>query len=50
MVNPARNWGAIRPDWDGVEKITANVRRSGKTISVADMISRDNRYFQNAAK
>ena len=38
MVNPQQNWGAIRPGWAGVERIKPAVKRSMKTMSIADLI------------
>lgn len=36
-----RNWGAIRPDWDGVEHIKANIRRRGVAMSIDDLINKE---------
>lgn len=38
MVHPQQNWGAIRPGWAGVERIKPAVKRSMKTMSIADLI------------
>lgn len=37
----AQKWGAIRPDWQGVERIKANVRRRMVTMSVGDILNRE---------
>lgn len=37
----AQKWGAIRPDWQGVERIKANGRRRMVTMSVGDILNRE---------
>ena len=40
-----QDWGAIRPDWGGVEHIRSSVPRGGKMLSFEELMNRDrNRY------
>lgn len=41
----SQDWGAIRPDWGGVENIRSSVPRGGKMLSFEELMNRDrNRY------
>lgn len=44
MVNPQQNWGAIRPDWAGVERIKPNVKRSMKTMTFEELVKFESRH------
>jgi len=48
MVRPTQNWGAIRPDWGGVEHITAQRSRTRKTMTIGDLINREMTYYDAA--
>ena len=40
-----QGWGAIRPDWSGVEGIKAATPRSRKVRSLQDIMANDTRLF-----
>lgn len=33
-----QDWGAIRPDWSGVEKLRSKAKRSMQTVSIGDLL------------